>query len=333
MRPIQDQVVVVTGASSGLGRETALQFARKGARLVLAARNREALDTLAEEIRQLGQRAIAVPTDVTDFHAVEALAERAVETYGRIDTWINNAGVALYATFEQTELDESRRVMDVIYWGNFHGIKAALPRLRESGGGVIICVGSLLSELVVPLQSSYCASKHALRALVEAVRIELAQRKEPISLVLLKPPSMDTPLFRHARSKTGYFPKPVSPIYDPKVIARDLVACAQRPEREVRESGLGPLIIWAHQYFPRAYDRILVWRGVRMQMTRKPRTSETPDNLFAPLTERGNIRETQRGLQGSWTGWLGRHRWIIGLVLGFLAAGCFQFDAESRRRQ
>lgn len=333
MRPIQDQVVVITGASSGLGRETALQFARKGARLVLAARNLEALESVAKEIRRMGQRAIAVPTDVTSFREVEELAEKAVETYGRIDTWVNNAGVALYATFEQAEVDELRRVMEVIYWGNAYGIKAAIPRLRESGGGVIICVGSLLSELVVPLQASYCASKHALRALVETVRIELAQRHEPISLLLLKPPSMDTPLFRHARSKTGFFPKPVAPVYDPAVVARDIVAYSQRPRREVLEGGPGPLLSWIHRNLPRAYDGFLAWRGERMQTTRIPRPSETPDNLFAPMIEPGSIRETGRGLPGSWTGWLMRHGWIVALALGLLAAGGFQLNIERGRHK
>lgn len=161
-RLLRDQVVVITGASTGIGREAALEFAARGARVVLAARNAEALNTVAADIRAQGGQALVVPTDVTDMAAVERLAEAAVERFGRIDTWVNNAAVSFYATFEQATIEEMRRQMDVTYWGNVHGFKAALPHLRQGGGGVLISVASALADFAVPLQGTYCAAKHAL---------------------------------------------------------------------------------------------------------------------------------------------------------------------------
>jgi short-subunit dehydrogenase len=306
-RPIQDQVVVITGASSGIGRETALAFAAKGARVVLAARNTRALETLAAEIRARGGRAIAVPTDVADPAAVQRLAHAAVETFGRIDTWVNNAAVSFYATFEQAALAEMRRQMDVNYWGNVHGFKSAIPYMRREGGGVLISVASALSDFAIPLQGTYCASKHALRALTESLRIELKHEGLPISVVLIKPPSVDTPFFQHARTRAGVLPKPVAPVYDPAVIAKRIVMAAEAPRREVMIGGAAQLFAFVHRHAPRLFEWHQATFGVRGQLTDEPKAVEGPSNFFTPLDEPGAVRAEGKAWKTSWVMWLEEH--------------------------
>src|SRR3954469_24089315 len=201
MKPLDEQVVVITGASSGIGRATALAFARRGSRVVAAARNAGALDTLVEEIDRAGGRAIAVPTDVAEPAAVYHLAARAEEAFSAIDTWVSGAAVGLYASVEDTTDDEFDRVMRVNFLGHVHGVHAALPALRRAGGGTIIGVSSVEGVRAVPLQSPYAASKFALRAFYDCLRAELAQDGEPIEVTTILPASVDTPFFEHARSK------------------------------------------------------------------------------------------------------------------------------------
>ena len=306
-RPVADQVVVITGASSGIGREAARLFAARGARVVAAARNREGLETLVAEIRDAGGRAIAVPTDVGDPEAVERLAEAAEEAFGRIDIWVNNAALSFYATFEDATVAEMRRQFEVNYWGNVHGIKAALPRLRRAGGGVIMSVASALSDFAIPLQSTYCATKHALRALTEALRIELAAAGEPIAVVLIKPPSVDTPFFRHAKTKIGVLPRPVWPVYDPAVIARRIVRAAEHPTREVMVGGAPQLFRAIHTLAPRLYEWHQARFGSQGQRTEVPKGPCGPSNFEAPLREPGQVRQAGDGWRASWVMWLEEH--------------------------
>lgn len=306
-RLLQDQVVVITGASSGIGRQAALDFARAGARVVLAARNRTGLETLAREIRAGGGRALVEPTDVTLWEEVEELAYRAIETFGRIDTWVNNAGVAMYASVEQSTLEEMRQVMDVHYWGQVHGCKAAIARMRETGGGTIICVGSVLSDFSVPLQSTYCAAKHAIKGFTESLRIELAHDGVPIHVSLLKPASIDTPLFAHALTKLGVKPRPVPPVYDPGLVARAIVRCAVAPERELFVGDSGELFYLSERLMPRLYDWQQVKMGYAQQRTDIPKDSDAPNNLFDPLDEGGRVRDAGDGWRISGLTWMREH--------------------------
>src|SRR5918995_773726 len=194
-RPLGEQVVVITGASSGIGREAALEFAKRGARLTAIARGEQALQTLAAEAGRLGAEIHTVVGDVADWTTVERAAQETVDRFGRIDTWINNAAVSVYATIEELSIDELHRVTDVNYLGQVHGVKAALPHLRAAGGGTIINVGSALSERAVPLEAA----------------------------------SMNTPLFDHARSKVGVRPVPIPPIYEPRVTAKAILHAAEHP--------------------------------------------------------------------------------------------------------
>src|SRR5918995_5287329 len=252
-RSLSEQVIVLTGASSGIGRETALQFARRGAKLALAARNEDALDTLAAEVERLGGEALVVPIDVSDFNRVAELASRAVERFGRIDTWVNNASVSTYGTVEQLEVEEIRRVIEVNLLGEIYGMKAALPRLRRTGG-TIINVSSTLGKRAVALQAAYCAAKHGVVAFGEALRLELRHAKVPVAVVDVLPSSINTPLFEHARSKLGVLPQPIPPVYEPRVVAEAIVGAAQQPVREVFAGFAGTLLAGAQRISPDLVD-------------------------------------------------------------------------------
>ena len=241
-KPLGEQVVVITGASQGIGRETALQMARRGASLVLAARNTEALDELAVQVDRLGGQAEVVATDVAEYDQVERLAARAVERFGRIDTWVNNAAVSIYATVEQLEPDEMDRLMRVNLLGPMYGSKAAIARMKPRREGTIINVGSALSERAIPLQSAYVASKHGLRGFTEALRLELMHEDAGIEVVLILRLSMNS-IFNFARSKLGVQPMPVPPVYEPRVVAEAICHAAEHGGREIVVGGWGKLLI------------------------------------------------------------------------------------------
>jgi len=306
-RPLPDQVVVITGASSGIGRETALHVARQGARVVLGSRNAEALEALAAEIRREGGQALPVPTDVTDPEAVHRLAESALEQFGRIDTWVSNAGVSLYSRFEEAPLDEMHAVMNVHYWGTVHSFQAAIPRMKASGGGTIICIGSVLSDAAVPLQSAYVAAKHAIKGLTASIRQELLHEQVPIHVTLIKPASINTPLFEHARTRLGVEPRGIPPLYEPGLVARAIARCAVNPQRELLVGGSGELFSGMEHLAPRVLDRQQSLMGYETQRTEIPKSAEAPANLFGPLPELSHSRGKGRGWRVSWVSWMREH--------------------------
>ncbi|MBD0292951.1 MAG: SDR family oxidoreductase [Jiangellaceae bacterium] len=285
VRPVDEQVVVLTGASSGIGRETALEFGRRGARLVLAARGEGALEEVAAEVVRLGGEAVAVPTDISDFDEMIRLSERAVERFGRIDTWINNAALSTYGTVEEMDLAEMRRVIEVNLLGTIHGMKAALPHLRRAGGGVIVNVSSTLGKRAVPLQAAYCAAKHGVVAFGEALRLELRLAKVPVHVVDVLPSSINTPLFEHARSKMGVLPRPIPPVYEPRVVAETIVAAAQHPVRQVFAGGAGRLLEAAQRLSPALVDVYLLGPGRIVEGQRADRPDDGQDNLETSTTD------------------------------------------------
>jgi NAD(P)-dependent dehydrogenase (short-subunit alcohol dehydrogenase family) len=288
-RALPQQVVVITGASSGLGRETALQLAQHGATVIAAARNREALDSLCAEVERLGGTGTAVATDVSEWGQVEALARQAVDAHGRIDTWINCAAVSLYGTVTEVEVGEIDRVLDVILRGQIYGMKTALAVMQPAGTGTIINVASALGVRSVPLQSAYCAAKAGVRGFAQSLRTELEHEQVPVSVCTVLPSSINTPLFDHARSRIGVKPKPVPPIYEPSVVAGAILAVAQRPQDEVVVGGGGKMLTLVERFAPRLADQLLLGPGKAWSKQRTSQPAAGTDNLFTASTGPGAV--------------------------------------------
>jgi NAD(P)-dependent dehydrogenase (short-subunit alcohol dehydrogenase family) len=280
LKPIHDQAVVVFGASSGIGRETALQFAQRGARVVVAARGEDGLNSVVEEIQAGGGQATAVPADVADFQQVKAVAERAITVYGRLDTWVHLAAISLYATFEQTTPDEFKRIIDINLTGQAYGAMAALPHLREHGGA-LIHVSSVEAERALPLQAAYAASKHGVKGMLEAMRMEFQHDGLPISVTNIMPASINTPLFEKARSKLGVEPRGVPPFYEPSLVARAILYAAEHPVRSIAVGDAARVLINGQRLSPRLMDALLQRVAPGLQRTDRPKSVEAPDNLWA----------------------------------------------------
>jgi NAD(P)-dependent dehydrogenase (short-subunit alcohol dehydrogenase family) len=328
LRPLHQQVVVITGASSGIGRETALRFAEHGAAVVPIARSDDALATLKQEIERVGGRAEPITADVTDWEQVKRAAEEAVRRFGRLDTWVNNAAVSLYATVEDAGIDEIRRVVDVILMGQIHGMKAALPHLKRQGRGAIINVASVLARRSVPLQAAYCAAKHAVKGFTESLRLELEHENSGISVTLILPSSINTPLFEHARSKIGTAPRPIPPVYEPRAVAEAILFAAQHPRREITVGGAGEILELLERLDPRLADAFMLRRGNAFKQQKTGRPDDARDNLYEPMegTGRttGRFGEKSKSVS-SYTRWLGQHpgreRLVTVTVAGGVAAG------------
>jgi short-subunit dehydrogenase len=287
-RPLSEQVVVITGASQGIGRETALQMATRGASVVVAARNTDALAELARQVERIGGQAEPVVTDVADAEQVQRLAQRAVDRFGRIDTWVNNAAVSVYATVEGLEPDEMERLVRVNLLGTMFGARAAIPHLRRAGGGTIVNVGSALSDRAIPLQSAYVASKHGIAGFSEALRLEMMHGDAGIDVVLIMPSSMNTPLFSFARSKLGVQPMPVPPVYEPRVVAEAICHAAEHGGREIVVGGWGKLLTVAQWLSPTLLDRYMLHGARAWEDQKTNRPDDVRDNLFEASTGPGS---------------------------------------------
>jgi NAD(P)-dependent dehydrogenase (short-subunit alcohol dehydrogenase family) len=281
-KALREQVVVITGASSGLGRAVARGAGARGAKVVLAARNGEALAAAAAEIEAAGSEALACPTDVTDRAQVDRLVERAVERFGRIDTFVANAMVTVYSEVEQLEDEELRRVMDVNFFGVANCLWASLPQLKRSQG-TFLHVSSALAYRGIPLQAAYCASKAAARAYLESARVELQKHGAGVAVSLVLPGAIDTPQFDRDRQKIGYQPQPVPPIYEPEPFAEAVLRCCERPARELPIGWGAQKLLWGQKLSPRAGDWMLRRMGWKSQHTDEPKPIGSPDNLFEAL--------------------------------------------------
>ena len=288
LKKLQDQVLVITGASSGIGLVTARMAAAAGAKVVLASRNEHDLKAAVEEIRQAGGQATYEIADVSSQREVEWIAQTALREYGRIDTWVNNAGVALYGKLMDTPLDDMRRVVDVLFWGVVHGSRTAVPHLSRQGGA-LINVASVLADRAVPLQGAYVAAKHAVKGFTDTLRMELEADGVPISVTLVKPASIDTPLFDKARSLLEVEPRPVPPVYAPELVARAILDCAQKPLRDVEVGGMGKAMSIFNTVAPRLTDLALERSGFRAQKTGKPLDGRS-DNLHRHVDHDGGER-------------------------------------------
>lgn len=285
--PLQEQVMVITGASSGIGLVTARQAADRGARIVLAARNRRDLERTVNEIRRRGGRATHVVADVADPHQVEEIADTALREFGRIDTWVNNAAVSMYGRVMQLPLEDMRRQMDVNYWGQVYGSRAAVRHMRARGGA-LVNVASALADRAIPLQANYCAAKHAIKAFTDALRMELEEEGVPISVTLVKPASIDTPFFDKAKTFLGVEPQPVPPVYAPEVVSEVILHAAEHPIRELIAGGSGAKLS-AARFMPRIADLYMERWTFDSQRTDKP-VNGRADNLYDPVAHDGGER-------------------------------------------
>jgi len=282
-RRLSDQVVVVTGASSGVGRAIARAFGEAGAKVGLVARNRDALEEAEREIAALGSEALVLPLDVSDPKKVSAAGRAVVKRFGRIDTWVNDAMVSVFSPVQEMTPDEYRRVVEVNYLGTVHGTLAALEHMRKQGEGVILQIGSALVYRSIPLQSAYCASKAAIRGFTDSLRCELFHEKSSIKVCMLQLPAVNTPQFDVVRTRLPRKPKPVPPIFQPEVVARAALYAAMHPAREMWVGGSAVKAILGQKLVPGLLDRYLGRIGYDAQQTEEPIEANRPDNVFKPL--------------------------------------------------
>lgn len=276
-------VVVITGASAGVGRAVARRFAADGAKIGLLARGTEGLEATANEIENLGGTAITIPTDVADYDQVEAAAARVEQELGAIDIWINNAMTSVFAPIRKIEPDEFRRVTEVTYLGTVWGTMVALDRMLPRDHGKIIQVGSALAYRGIPLQAAYCGAKHGIQGFNDSLYTELLHDNSKVRLTQVNLPAVNTPQFGWVRSKLPNKAQPVPPIFQPEVIAEAIHWCAYHDRRELTV-GLSALkAIWGNKFLPSVGDQYLARTGFDSQQTDEPEDPNRPDNLFEPV--------------------------------------------------
>jgi NAD(P)-dependent dehydrogenase (short-subunit alcohol dehydrogenase family) len=326
------RVVVVTGASAGVGRATARALARRGDAVGLLARGKDGLKAAATEVEDAGGRPLVLPVDVADHRAVEDAAEAAERELGPIDVWINNAMTSVFAPFWDIEADEFRRVTEVTYLGVVNGTRAALRRMRPRDRGVIVQVGSALAYRSIPLQSAYCGSKHAVAGFTESVRTELLHEGSQVRITEVHLPALNTPQFDWVLSRLPNRPQPVPPIYQPEVAARAIVWASEHPRRELWVGATTSMTIRADKAAPGMLDRYLGRTGVGSQQTDEPADPDRPANLWEPVPgDRGaHGRFDDRARRRSVQLWATTHRGILGLAAA--AAGLLVATSRTRRR-
>jgi short-subunit dehydrogenase len=329
LKPVSQQTVVLTGATSGIGLATARMAAHKGARLVLAARDEDGLRRLEQELRGNGAEVEVVAADVGRREDVSRIAQTAIDRFGGFDTWINNAGLGIYGRVEEVSEQDARRLFDVNFWGMVNGSLEALPHLKQRGGA-IVNVGSVASDVAMPLMGMYAATKHAIKAFTETLRMELMDEGAPVSVTLVKPAGIDTPFPEHARNYTEQRPKLPPPVYPPEDVARAILHVAAYPRREIYVGGGGRLMVAQYAMIGGLLERVLSFTGARMQLRRE-----------RARDRRGSLREARGGLRerGDYPGHVARtslytraalHPWLTTAVVG--AAGLAVAGVVARAR-
>ncbi len=333
LKPVEEQVVALMGASSGIGREAALQIARRGAKVVVSARSEEGLRSLVDKIEREGGEATAIAADVAEFDRVKAVADKAAETYGRLDTWVHLPGVSVFGLFEEIEPEEFKRVIEVDLLGQVYGAMAALPHLKREGRGALVHVSSVLAKRSVPIQSPYCAAKHGIDGFLESLRVELKHEGWPIGVTNVMPASINTPFFDKARTKLGVKPKAVPPFYEPGVVADVILYAAEKAPRDIVAGGAGKGMLLTQRISPGLMDALLLRTGFESQRTEEPKTQDAPDALFGPMEGQDRAEGDFHGqsFSKSYSTWLDMHPAVKrGVVVGGALAAMAVLRAISR---
>lgn len=290
LKNLEEQTIVLTGATSGIGLVTARMAAERGAKLMLVSRNEEALAKLAEEINVRGGTAKYVAADVAKEEDILKVAAETLSAFGNFDTWVNNAGVSIYGKLEEVPDKDSRQLFETNFWGVVNGSIIAARNLKLYGGA-IINIGSTLSDRAIPIQGMYCASKHAVKGFTEALRMELEAENAPISVTLIKPSAIDTPYKDHAKNYLGVEPENPPPVYAPETVAQTILHCAENPVRDVFVGAGGKAISLFGKYAPRTTDLLMEHSMIDMQRSDTPTNGKRKEGLYqssdASLTERG----------------------------------------------
>ena len=327
-RPLGEQVIVIVGASSGIGREIALQAADAGATLVVAARQEGALDTLVEEIHRRGGRGIPVVTDVAEWDQVRLVAERAVAAFGAIDTWVNCAAVSVFGDVADVAVEEIERVLRVNLMGQIHGTKAALPVMRGQGRGTIIGISSVLGVRAVPLQAAYCASKHGVEGLYESLRLEERRARSGVRVTTVLPSPINTPFYDAAPSRMGVRPAPIPPLYPASAVAEAVLLAAVHERRRIIVGGTGAQLAVLQRFSPAFVDRFLMLGQQIFKRQQRPDPDDGRSNLYEPRPS-GSVAGSYGHLtlgRSAYTRALGQHPARSRLLFGMAAA------ALARRR-
>lgn len=325
----QPRVVVITGASAGVGRATVREFAREGAWIGLVARSRDGLEGARQEVEAAGGRALVLPTDVAYPEQVEEAAAIVERRFGPIDVWVNNAMASVLSPALKMTAEEYQRVTDVTYLGYVYGTLAALRRMVPRNTGVIVQVGSALAYRSIPLQSAYCGAKHAVQGFVDSLRSELIHDGSRVHITTVQLPAVNTPQFGWIKSRMPRHPQPVPPIYQPEVIARAIVWASRHRRREICVGLPTVKAIVGQKFIPGLLDHYLAWKGYEAQQTVEPVASDRPNNLFHPLPgdHGAHGRFDEGAYEFSLQLWLNQRRlWLGAAALaagGYLARGLF----------
>lgn len=321
-------VVVITGASAGVGRAIAVEFARHGARLALIARGKERLEEAKKELEKLGSEVVTFSVDVANAEQVETAAALVEEKWGQIDVWVNNAMAGVLSQVKDTELEEYKRVTEVTYLGQVYGTKAALKRMLPRNKGSIVLVGSALAYRGIPLQSAYCGAKHAIMGFYDSLRTELIHDKSKVSVTTVQLPAMNTPQFDWMRNKLPNKPRPMGTIFQPEVAARTVYHAAYHPQREYKVGFPTLQAILGNKLLPIVGDWVLAKTGFKGQQTDEAAGADRLDNLFEPAPGHFGARGRfdSKAKEESIVGWLGRNQAVpaaAAVLACILTAGFF----------
>jgi NAD(P)-dependent dehydrogenase (short-subunit alcohol dehydrogenase family) len=353
LKPINEQVIVLLGATSGIGLETSFQMVEKGAQVVIVGRSQEGLNEALEQVRshavanrmaisrgrnghaqeggmgeqttslvgEMEDQVIGLEADVANFDQIKSVAEQVVQRFGRIDTWVNLAAVSQWALFEDTTPDEFHRIIEVNLLGQAYGAMAAMPYLKQQNGGALIFVSSIEGRIPIPYHSAYNASKHGILGMAETLRLEVSHTGVPISVTTILPASINTPLFEKARTKIGVEPEPLPPVYEAQMVARSILYAAEHPVRELIVGDSGYMMTFMRRLAPTLTSNFMGASGFRMQRSNEPKSAQAPDNLYNHISGYDQVQGEYPARPFSLLTWFSTHPRARMALYGGLLAG------------